>query len=116
VRSPRKADNKKQAPQSNTVDCGAKPVTAKKLSAKARLTSTVQASSLAERHFLRKGGTVERVTDFYSIKNRNKRNSFRRGTPDAIRDAPVRSPRKADNKKQASQSNTVDCDAVFWHA
>jgi len=38
------------------------------------------------------------------------------GTPDAIRDAPVRSPRKADNKKQAPQSNTVDCDAVFWHA
>ena len=35
------------------------------------------------------------------------------GTPDAIRDAPVRSPRKADNKKQAPQSNTVDCDAVF---
>ena len=53
---------------------------------------------------------------FYSIKNRNKRNSFRRGTPDAIRDAPVRSPRKADNKKQAPQSNTVDCGAVFWHA
>jgi len=64
VRSPRKADSKKQAPQSNTVDCGAKPVTAKKLSAMARLTSAVQAGSLAERYFLRKGGTVERVTDF----------------------------------------------------
>jgi len=38
------------------------------------------------------------------------------GTPDAIRDAPVRSPRKAGNKKQAPQSNTVDCGAVFWHA
>ena len=56
---------------------------------------------------------MERVTDFYSIKNRNKRNSFRRGTPDAIRDAPVRSPHKADNKKQTPQSNTVDCGAVF---
>jgi len=54
VRSPRKADSKKQAPQSNTVDCDAKPVTAKKLSAKARLTSTVQANSLAERHFFAK--------------------------------------------------------------
>lgn len=43
---------------------------------------------------------MERVTDFYSIKNRNKRNSFRRGTPDAIRDAPVRSPRKADSKNK----------------
>ena len=45
---------KKQAPQSNTVYCGAKPVTAKKLSAKARLTSAVQASSLAERYFFAK--------------------------------------------------------------
>ena len=44
----------KQAPQSNTVDCGAKPVTAKKLSAMARLTSAVQAGSLAERYFFAK--------------------------------------------------------------
>ena len=56
---------------------------------------------------------MERVTDFYSIKNRNKRNSFRRGTPDAIRDAPVRSPHKADNKKQTPQSNTVDYDFQY---
>jgi len=54
VRSPRKAVSKKQAPQSNTVDCGANPVTAKKLSAMARLTSAVQAGSLAERYFFAK--------------------------------------------------------------
>ena len=44
----------KKAPQSNTVDCGANPVTAKKLSAMARLTSAVQAVSLAERYFFAK--------------------------------------------------------------
>ena len=35
--------------------------------------------------FCGKGRTVERVTDFFEIKNRNERNSFRRGMPERSR-------------------------------
>ena len=35
--------------------------------------------------FGERGETVERMTDFYKLKNRNERNSFRRGAPGGIR-------------------------------